>query len=776
MKEESEMRGLRCILLALLLSSAAHAVPPGLAVPENPLWEPIVDEVYLQEVRGAVETERPLTAVAVFRGTAYVGDAGGVRRAGGIVVRDAVGVFDVTGGGGAIPCCVLEDQEGPAGAVARLRTLGDALWAAASDGVWRYDGESWARVDDKPAADLCMHNGQVVFASGKTLYAVGADGVTELCKAGTTALLGVASYGGTVYVHDGKRVGLLQLGEIVYLDIADWGRLQYGCTVRDIMAYGSRLYVATDEGLGVLRGMTWYHIVGEDGLCYEDTSCLAQGFDRDLWIGTMRGAVRNVKEEYQFFGHPRWIPHDKVNGIACGDNVVYLATDGGLGVITYELYTLAKKAAFYERWLEEWGMKRLGFVHILTLQDGEWLREVSDNDVGYSSHYGAAKCFEYAVTGSKEARAEALDMMKSVKWSEEITSIEGFPARSIYAAGERTLKAMHGSGGLPAEWHATPDGVWEWKGDTSSDETDAHVYEAMLFLSLVANEEERVWATDHLRRVIGHIVDNGFFLRDVDGKPTRWARWDPEYLQTDYGFYARGLNGMEAFSYVTTALHFTGEEKFAKAKQFHLEQGYLPDIIRQKLTFHPGYFTHFDDRLAFYAYYPLVQFETDPALKTVWLRSLERSWEVKRIEGVPWFNFIYGALTGNDCELDRGVSHLREWPLDLRRHSYTNSHRDDLYPRKGCRMYSERPKGFSPRETEPNRWDGDFMRIDGGYGGRMVSDPSGWLDAYWMGRYYGMITAPQTTDEDLTTVPKRGRQRGAKPYDGPERPKLWHEE
>jgi hypothetical protein len=44
-----------------------------------------------------------------------------------------------------------------------------------------------------------------------------------------------------------------------------------------------------------------------------------------------------------------------------------------------------------------------------------------------------------------------------------------------------------------------------------------------------------------------------------------------------------------------------------------------------------------------------------------------------------------------------------------------------------------------------------------------------------MGRYYGMITAPQTDDPNLTTVPERGLQLGAAPYAGPPRPKLKHE-
>lgn len=739
------------VVLCLGIESSAGA---AFSKPEQPLWAPIVDSVYLQEVGTTVTTQQPLNAVAVYHGAVYVGDAQGVRTLKGET---------------------LQPQQGPSGAVEQLVVLGDTLWARAADGLWSMDGADWRRASETPVAGVCLHNNQVVAVSGHVLYAVEESGLKPMATADGPALLGVASYGGTIYVHDGRRVGLYDDGTLTFEAIADWGTLPRGSTIRDMMAYGSRLYVATDEGLALLRGMTWYTITGEDGLCYEDTTCLAQGFDRDLWIGTMRGAIRNVAEAYQFFGHERWIPHDKVNAIACGDKAAYIATDGGLGIITYEPYTLAKKAAYYERWLEEWGMKRLGFIHSLVKVNGEWVREVSDNDVGYSSHYLIAKCFEYAVTGDPKARAAAVDAMKSVKWSEEITPLEGFPARSVYAVGEPCLKAQHGSGGLPAEWHPTEDGVWEWKGDTSSDETDAHVYETTVFLELVANDEERVWGTDHLRRLVGHIVDNGYVLRDVDGLPTRWARWDPEYLQRPYGYYARGLNGLEILNYVTTARHFTGEARFDVAKQQLLDWNYHKEVVRDKLTYPIEDFTHFDDRLAFYEYFPIIQYETDPALKSLWLRSLERSWEIKRIEAVPWFNFIYGALTGNDCELDRAVDHLRGWPLDLHRYSFTNSHRDDLQTPKGYRMYAERPHPLNPRETEPDRWDGDFMRLDNSLAGTVIADPGGWLDAYWMGRYYGMITAPQTQDTALTTVPDRGLHVGAAPYKGPARPKLRHE-
>ena len=82
---------------------------------------------------------------------------------------------------------------------------------------------------------------------------------------------------------------------------------------------------------------------------------------------------------------------------------------------------------------------------------------------------------------------------------------------------------------------------------------------------------------------------------------------------------------------------------------------------------------------------------------------------------------------------------------------------------------------MTPRETCPERWDGDFMRLDGGHNGAVVADPGGWLDAYWMARYYGMLTAPNTGTRELITVPQRRELQGAAPYDGPPRPPLEHE-
>ncbi|MCP4639093.1 MAG: hypothetical protein GY851_01595, partial [bacterium] len=299
------MRTMFLFSVVLVCVTMGLPVFAELAIPANPLWEPIEDEVYLQEVGSSIETEHPLNAVAVFKGKVYVGDDRGVY----VMENEKLRPLDV-----------------PAQGVAQMKTLGDALWVASSSGLRKYDGSEWTSMAATPVADVCLHNGRIVFVSGKRLHTIEDAKVTVISDESPRPLLGVASYSGTCYVHDGKRVGLLQNGQIVYEEITDWGTLQRGCTVRDIFSCGSRLYVATDKGLGLLRGMTWYHIMGEDGLCYEDTTCLARGFDRDLWIGTMRGAIRDADDEYQFLGFPRWLPHDKVNAIACSDNAAYFAT------------------------------------------------------------------------------------------------------------------------------------------------------------------------------------------------------------------------------------------------------------------------------------------------------------------------------------------------------------------------------------------------------------------------------------------------------------------
>ncbi len=584
----------------------------------------------------------------------------------------------------------------------------------------------------------------------------------------------IASYSGTLYLLGHGHLRLLD-GAIYVTEPVDWGTLP-SREQRDVLSHGSRLLIATDRGVAVLRGAALTTLAGKNGLPYEDTTCLVPGFAGDLWIGTTTGAIRNVGHRYHYFGADHWLPGENVHAIAVDKKTVTIATDGGMGIIRYEPYTLQKKAAFFEQQVAAGGHKRLGFVHELyrdgPANGGRWLREISDNDGGHTAHYLAAKCFEYAVTHDEAARREAVEAFEAMSWLQWITGTDGFFARAIWAEkvdpGQRSTQ---GSGGLPAKWVPTKDGLWLWKGDTSSDEVNSHYYSVALFHDLAAKGDEKKRAAEHLKRISKHIMDNGWVLRDVDGQPTRWGRWDPEYLQRPYGFESRGLNSMEAQTYMWTALGLTGDPAFRQGLDQLLEWRYDTYTVREKLTFPPENVVTWDDELAFRCFHPLLTYCDDPRLRSIYLRALARHWEVLRMQKIPWFNFMYGGLTGNDCEAEQAVQHLREWSLDTVSHSYRNSHRADLATEPGYTPYMGGTRAISPRELACTWGSRSAIEYDGGRGGRTATPPVGWLEDYWMGRYYGMIEAPTAKDAKLLEVPANAIEPwGAAPYDGPKRP------
>lgn len=738
------------------------------------LWSPQADEVYLQEISEKIPAFAPVSSVAV------LGEKCFAIQNGSILVIDDKKLYPV--------------KQSPTN-VNRLVSAGNILWALAEDGIYRFDQSKWIKVDNQKFVDVCVHLNKVYgateteifrfddrnFVSIKPKDGYYSSNMTMLMEDGTQlhadpVELGpvrrLQSYSGTFYI---LRPGQLVLfdGKVVNEDFIDWGLLPSTKTT-DMLSFGSRLFITTDKGLAVLRGASLTTLRGRDGLPVENTTCLEKGFNDDIWIGTKRGAVRMLKDDWHYFGADHWLPGNEVNDIAVSKNAVYVATNAGIGIIRYEPYTLQKKAAYYERHLDEWGHKRLGFIHTVYQKNGEWIREISDNDGGHTAPYLAAMCYKYAATGDKTARVEAVDAFKSLVWLNKITGKDGFIARAIWSAtGDKDERSRHGSGGLPARWYPTPDGKWYWKGDTSSDEVTAHFYAVSLFYDLVAEGKDKEAAREHLRRMAAYIIDCGWTMHDLDGKPTRWARWNPEYLLRPYGYVDRGVNGLEALSYMEAAMAATGEEKFKNGYADLIKWGYHTNTIRQKNVFPPENIAPWDDNLAFQSYVTLLRYASDPVLRSVYLRSLERTWEVKRMEHLPWYNFSYGALTGNDCEADKAVKYLREWTLDCTEHSFSNSHRDDLLIEPGYQSYEGGPKSLSPRDVCADRDGRRATELDGGRGGRRVMEPTGFLRDYWMGRYFGIIEAPKTTDAELISVKKRNLQLGAAPFNGPARPEVY---
>lgn len=738
----------------------------------NQLWKPVSDDPYLQERREVIPTTDPVDQVAILNESIFA-------------VKN--GSLATLNGNQLIPLKGAPDE------IRKTEVFNGELWVISASGLDTFDGENWKNISPGEFTDFCMHLNQVHVASRDAIYIHEAgrltdiepeggylsSDVTMLMEDGTQVLadpvkLGpitaIASYSGTLHILRPRK--LVQLsGRVVNEHLIDWGNLP-STTTYDLLSQGSRLFISTDRGLGVLRGASLQQIKGADGLPVEDTRELAQGFQRDIWIGTNRGAVRMLEDEWHYFGADHWLPNNLVNDIAVAENKVIIATEGGIGIIHYEPFTLRKKTEHYELWLDEYEHKRMGFIHTLFQYEGEWIRAISDNDGAHTATYLSAMSYKFAVTGEKKARREAVNAFQAMLWLERITPIDGLIARSIWSRkGDKGAMSQRGSGGLPAKWNATADSLWYWKGDASSDEIIAHFYSMALFHDLAAIGKEKELAKEHMRRIAGYIMENDWVLIDADGEPTRWGRWNPEYLLRPYGWSDRGVNGLEAlaFTYATYAL--TGEEPFRKGYEQLVEWGYAENTVRQKNTFPPSKIAPWDDNLAFEAYNTLLRYEKDPVLRSFYLRSLERTFEIKRMEKIPWFNFSYAAMTGNDADLKAAVQHLREWTLDCTEHNFHNSHRDDLFVEEGYTSYEGGLKAISPRETTVGRGARRAIVLDGGRKSTLIMEPTGFIRDYWMGRHYGFIQAPETDSPELLKVEKGfGGSPGATPYTGPERP------
>ncbi|MGC9319662.1 MAG: transcriptional regulator, partial [Armatimonadota bacterium] len=371
----------------------------------------------------------------------------------------------------------------------------------------------------------------------------------------------------------------------------------------------------------------------------------------------------------------------------------------------------------------------------------------SDNDGLWTALYVAAECFRYAVTGSEEARRWAWESTRALLDLERRTPIPGFPARACVREGEEVIK----SGG---EWHRTetyhapgapepgpsPDGAWEWKGDTSSDELDGHYFALSIFYDLVGDEEQKQEISEVVERITDHLIDNDLLLIDVDGRHTRWGVFSPRYLNGSWE-PERGLNSLAILSHLRVAHHICGHDRYVEAARGLIERHhYAINTINQKIL-PPGDVNHSDDELAFLCYYPLLTYETDPDLRQLYLVSLERSWRIERPERNPLWNLIYGALTGNACDVEAAAATLAEIPLDMVNWPVRNSHRADIEcgPRTGRFGEVECIDPLPADERPIGRWNANPYRLDGGGDGCSEEDATHYLLPYWLGRYHGLL-------------------------------------
>ena len=429
-----------------------------------------------------------------------------------------------------------------------------------------------------------------------------------------------------------------------------------------------QLWFGAEQGVGCYNGVTWKLFSGHEGLPFNHFTCAAAGPDGIVWFGTEAGAIRFENDRFYYRFSRRWLPNDFVNDILVqNDGTAWFATNKGVGQITPRVMTLDDKAKFFTQQTEARN-QRMGFIAPNELKVPYDIHSstpgISDNDGMYTSMYGAAQSFRYAVTGDEEAKKLAVRSFEACKWLVDITHESGFPARVIVPINwpeplkdpeysHRMNLAMQKGDpfwkDINPRFVKSKDGKHLWKCDTSSDELAGHYFFYGIYFDLVAKTEaERKPVREVVAAITDHLIRHGFSLSDFDGKPTRWGNFSPEYCNSIWGWDQRGLNSMMMLSFLNVAKHVTGDQKYDQvAAMLRDKHHYHINAMHGKEFFPPENVVPWDNNLCLMSMYGLINYETNPELLIMYRASLQNSWlHISKQQNAFW-DAIYASLANN---------------------------------------------------------------------------------------------------------------------------------
>ncbi|MEO9005002.1 MAG: hypothetical protein ABI288_09705 [Ginsengibacter sp.] len=470
-----------------------------------------------------------------------------------------------------------------------------------------------------------------------------------------------------------------------------------------------------------------------------------------IWAGTDDGAfTQQVPGSFNYYASKRWLDDNHViNMSADSKGNILLLTPTGLNEIRFNKQTYLNKAKYFEDIIRQRHIRYglLAEVQMETPGDLTTAEMIdTDNDGLWSSFYLGSQAFRYAVTKDSVAKRYVWECFEAYERLLSINQLKGFPSRTFERKGFKFSD--------PHAWRPSPDSGWEWKGTTSSDEFVAYIYVAAVmdqFITKSKTEKKRV--ADFIDKILTHIIDNNYNFVDLDGKPTLWGRWNPDYIN----WYAktisdRKLGSTDIIAGLQLGYALTGKEIYKK-EAFRLmdDHGYLENIVISPYNIKPtsgymylghdmgrGPWNHSDDEMEFLSYWVLYHYAFNKQLKQKFAEAIREYWKIEAPEKNPAWNLI---TLGTQGSFDKKATlwYMREFPMDLIRWTIKNSQRKDLTflePNFRSQLTKE---VLSPAEQPAHRYNSNEFTLDGGNGGKTELSGAEYLLPYWMARYLNVI-------------------------------------
>ncbi|MDP4284171.1 MAG: hypothetical protein Q8891_07085 [Bacteroidota bacterium] len=581
-----------------------------------------------------------------------------------------------------------------------------------------------------------------VFLAGDAGVAVFSHGILTNIPTSTDKIISIHVYQGTFYA--------LSANGVFYLSDNKLTPISKGEGLQTFTFYKNRIILGTGNG--------YYEIYRSTGaiLLPLQTRLPVQNINNlinvegKIWAGTPDGAMQYGTGQFHYYASKRWLNENFVSCMAAdtkGD--VYLLTPSGLNEIKFIQNTLLNKANVFQKNIRKRHI-RYGLESEVTMKVPGDLSTAqmldTDNDGLWTSFYLGSQAFRYAVTKDPQAKRYAWESFAAYERLISINQIKGFPARTFERKGYKNSD--------PDRWNLSPDSNWEWKGTTSSDEFVGYIFVASVMDQFIAKtKEEKKRVADFIDKILTHIIDHNYNFVDIDGKPTRWGRWNPEYVNS----YAKSISDRKLGSEDIVAglelgYALTGKELY-KREAFRLmyKNGYLDNIMIDvndikatpgdpSVADDKGNYTanHSDDEMTFLTYWVLYHYAFNKDLKQKFSKTIHNYWQVIVPEKNPLWNLITYGTAGS---LDKASTlwYLREFPMDMIRWTIKNSQRKDLTFLKPNFREQFTRQLLSPEEQPLHRHNANPFDLDDNSGGRNELSGSEYLLPYWMARYLKVI-------------------------------------
>ncbi len=526
------------------------------------------------------------------------------------------------------------------------------------------------------------------------------------------------------------------------------------------------MVIGSTGGLDFYQGTARVRkLTSKDGMPYRNVLSLTVDPAGRIWAATHLGVERYDNGKWTLRHSRRWLLSDDTRDVAIGpDHTAWVATAAGVDAIRSRPMTLRAKADYFLEQLRARHLREPGLVGPAVLvTPGDLSKsfiEDDDNDGEHTGMYLAMESMRYAVTKDPSARANAKVAFHGLMALQRVTGTGWFIARSMLPLNppiaprhetDRTFTALEIAETartdprekiIEKRWVPSTDGKWMWKRDASSDEVDGHMFGYSTYFDLAADEDEKKLVADEVDRLIGGIVDHGFVLQDIDGKATRWGNWSPQSMNNDPNWHEeRAGNCVEMIEFLGVAYHETGKQKYLDAAHTLIEKyGYARNMV-QTVFDTPAERTHIEDELMSIVYPNLLSHLVFPSLKSVALTSIQRWHRGNERDGIPFYDFVYNRFSGRTVALDRAVETLRDWPLSHIEWTVDNSKREDVQRDLTPGIDDGMLTRILPRsEMGLCMWDQEPYKAVIGNGGQREDRQNDWLLAYWMGRFYGLLS------------------------------------